>query len=540
MAGTNMDTVISFAKEVVSAQQNACLQEIGGTAVSGQSGTDFGEYMKASVSAAEGNQNSRSAAKTVETKAEVAKTTEVEQVKNSEKPLAEETVTNQGQKAETQDTLDAVEAEGQEQLPNAEISQKLQESLKETGKMLEIPKDLKEAIAEIEEQLIQKIMEGFDITEDELNEALEVLAISVYDLLQTDNLKELAVYVSGEDSLVSLITNGDMYEVYKKTAAGIEEVSIALTESFSLTPEELQEVAAQLKNPSEMADSANVEGISNEEITMEIPEQSNAQAEAMTETKQPDILTEVSKTMEPAEKEYANEKVNEKAAFSEEGDLQLKGKAVETVTEDSGSQPKNDFASSSGGEEKKTAANSNENAGVQTNTSYTTVVTENQVQTVVKTQQTDFDGIVRQIVEQIKVEVKPDVSSMELQLNPENLGKVNLHVASKEGVITAQFFVQNETVKTMIEGQLAVLRDTMNAQGIKVEAVEVTVETGQFGRSLEQHSEQQKQEAEKQAKSYQHRAINLLAGLDEEVLDEEELLRAHIMRESGNSVDMNA
>ena len=115
-----------------------------------------------------------------------------------------------------------------------------------------------------------------------------------------------------------------------------------------------------------------------------------------------------------------------------------------------------------------------------------------------------------------------------------------MQVTSKEGAVTAQLFVQNETVKAMIESQLMVLREAMNEQGVKVEAVEVTVETGQFGRSLEQHSEQQKQEAERQAKSYQRRAINLLAGIEEESMDAEELLRAHIMRESGNSVDMNA
>lgn len=533
MAGTNMNTVLSFIKDAVSAQQNASMQGLGCTAAaSGETSTGFDEYMKASVSTTEEHKNYRSVEKTAATATESAKTADVKQIKYSERSTVDETAADQKEKNQTQDILSAVGTENQDSSANTEISGKIQEFLESAEKTIDLPEDLQEALGKIQEQLMQKIMDGFDITEDELKEALEVLAISIYDLLQTDNLKELAVYVSSEESLISLVTNGDMYEAYKEVAAGIEEVSIALMERFSLTQEELQQIMTQLENQPETVISVNRENISGEEIMAE----NSGTSDAMAETKQPEILLEVSKTMEPTEKE----KANDVTAFQENSSIQLEEKVTETVTEDSTSQQQKDFSSASDGGEKKTAANSNENAGLQTNTSYATVVTENQVQTVVKTQQTDFDGIVRQIVEQIKVEIKPDVSSMELQLNPENLGKVNLHVASKEGVITAQFFVQNETVKTMIEGQLEVLRDAMNEQGVKVEAVEVTVETGQFGRSLEQHSEQQKQEAEKQAKSYQHRAINLLAGLDDESMNEEELLRAHIMRESGNSVDMNA
>lgn len=558
MAGTNMNTVLSFANEVIQTQQNAVMQGLASTAAaSNEAGAGFNEYMKASVSSTEEQKNYRSVEKTVTVAEENVKTTEITNVSEttecSESSAQEKTEANQVQEIatqeETKDVLGTNGTENQEKPINTEFFQEIQEFSEKVEVNVEnpkdlsenLPKDLKEALVEIEGQLKQKIMEGFDITEDELKEALEVLAISIYDLLQTNNLKELAVYVSGEESLVSLVTNGDMYEVYKEAVTCIEEVSTTLMDKLSLSPEELQEIIPQLKNitldeQQNTVSSVNTEGISEEAIMQETSEQSVATAEPVEETGQPEILVEVSETMEPTKKENADEKV----AFLDEDSIQTKEKVVETTTEDSATQQQKDFASTSGEEEKKALTSSKENSVVQTNTSYSTVVSENQVQTVVKTQQTDFDGIVRQIVEQIKVEIKPDVSSMELQLNPENLGKVNLHVTSKEGVITAQFFVQNETVKTMIEGQLAVLREAMNEQGVKVEAVEVTVETGQFDRSLEQHSEQQKQQAEKQAKSYQHRTINLLTGVDEESMNDEEMLRVHIMRESGNSVDMNA
>lgn len=565
MAGTNMNTVLSFANEVIQTQQNVVMQGLASTAAaSNEAGVGFDEYMKASVSSTEEQKNYRSVEKTVTVAEQNVKTTEITNVSEttecSESSPQEKTEANQVQEIatqeETKDVLGTNGTENQDKPINTEFFQEIQEFSEKVEVNVEnqkdlsgnlpkdlpenLPKDLKEALVEIEGQLKQKIMEGFDITEDELKEALEVLAISIYDLLQTNNLKELAVYVSGEESLVSLVTNGDMYEVYKEAVTCIEEVSTTLMDKLSLSPEELQEIIPQLKNitldeQQNTVSSVNTEGVSEEAIMQETSEQSVATAEPVEETGQPEILVEVSETMEPTKKENADEKV----AFLDEDSIQTKEKVVETTTEDSATQQQKDFTSTSGEGEKKALASSKENSVVQTNTSYSTVVSENQVQTVVKTQQTDFDGIVRQIVEQIKVEIKPDVSSMELQLNPENLGKVNLHVTSKEGVITAQFFVQNETVKTMIEGQLAVLREAMNEQGVKVEAVEVTVETGQFGRSLEQHSEQQKQQAEKQAKSYQHRTINLLTGMDEESMNDEEMLRVHIMRESGNSVDMN-
>lgn len=551
MAGTSMNAVASFMKDAIQTQQNSLMQGLASTAASSaESGAGFGEYMKNSVSTAEESYKSVEEAVEAKKKAKVsaqetAKTAEVTGAANKGKNMVKENTVEQTTATDKENVLINEGTEDCQKSAEKGFSQQIQELLGKTENAIELPEDLKEALAKLEEQLMQKIMESFEVTEDEVKEAMEVLAINIYDLLQTDNLKELAVYVSDEESLVALVTNADMYNAYKEAVTGIEEIAASFMDEFSVTPEELQEIMTQLKNVKvdstiKNVDSVNMENVLQEQMMVTGQEQSEktAEVEVQTETKEPQIVVEVSKTMESAEKEKADNKM----PLQENGDIQLKEKTVETATEDSASQQQNNFASASESEvgEKKTTAKQNENAVSQMNTSYATVVTENEVQTVVRTQKTDFEGIVRQIVEQIKVEIKPDVSSMELQLNPENLGKVNLHVSSKEGVITAQFFVQNETVKAMMEGQLMVLREAMNEQGVKVEAVEVTVETGQFGRSLEQHSEQQKQEAEKQAKSYQHKAINLLEGFDEETLNEEELLRAHIMRESGNSVDMNA
>ena len=50
----------------------------------------------------------------------------------------------------------------------------------------------------------------------------------------------------------------------------------------------------------------------------------------------------------------------------------------------------------------------------------------------------DAKDVIRQVVEEIKLTVKADNTSFEMQLNPEHLGKINLQVAAKNGVVTAQ------------------------------------------------------------------------------------------------------
>ena len=96
---------------------------------------------------------------------------------------------------------------------------------------------------------------------------------------------------------------------------------------------------------------------------------------------------------------------------------------------------------------------------------------------------TNVKEIVNQIVEQIKIHIKPDTASIELQLNPENLGKVQVSVVEKNGVLTAEFKAANQVVKEVLESQIHVFKENLNNQGLKVEAVEVTVSNFDFNQN---------------------------------------------------------
>ena len=160
-------------------------------------------------------------------------------------------------------------------------------------------------------------------------------------------------------------------------------------------------------------------------------------------------------------------------------------------------------------------------------------------QTVVQTK-VNVEDILRQVSQMTRVIVGQAESSIEMQLNPENLGKVYLQVVSREGVITAQLAAQNEAVKEALESQMVVLKENMNQQGLKVEAIEVTIASHEFERNLEENQrDAAKQQQEEQSQKSGRRSLNL-NNLDdmEGVMSEEESLVAKMMSEQGNRMNV--
>ncbi len=149
---------------------------------------------------------------------------------------------------------------------------------------------------------------------------------------------------------------------------------------------------------------------------------------------------------------------------------------------------------------------------------------------------TELRDIANQIIERIKVSISTNLSSMELQLNPENLGKVNLTVQSKNGVMTAQFVVQNEISKEAIESQLHTLRETLNSQGIKVEAIEVTVASYAFDQNNQDNSQNQ---AEAQ-KNSEGRKITLEDAMSMTEIPTEDNTQQKVLETLGSQIDYTA
>ncbi|MEA1961755.1 MAG: flagellar hook-length control protein FliK [Bacillota bacterium] len=89
-----------------------------------------------------------------------------------------------------------------------------------------------------------------------------------------------------------------------------------------------------------------------------------------------------------------------------------------------------------------------------------------------------------QIVKKIELFSRDNNTEMKIQLKPEHLGKMTIKVVVEEGVVTAKFFTENHQVKHLLEANLNQLKQTLEANGLKVEKTEVNVQLdqgGQFG-----------------------------------------------------------
>lgn len=146
--------------------------------------------------------------------------------------------------------------------------------------------------------------------------------------------------------------------------------------------------------------------------------------------------------------------------------------------------------------------------------------------------------IMNQVVDALKVISKENVTSMEMQLNPESLGKINIQVVAKDGLITAQIVAQNEQVKESIENQLIVLKQNMADQDIKIDDVEVTVSSHAFEQNMDNGASEDNQKQNKK-KNYKGQG---LAGLNEADLKDikDEILEETMMEQNGSTVSYTA
>ena len=142
--------------------------------------------------------------------------------------------------------------------------------------------------------------------------------------------------------------------------------------------------------------------------------------------------------------------------------------------------------------------------------------------------------ILQQLVERIRVFQGNDVQKMEVQLYPEHLGKVQIQVAMKSGVMTAQITAETEIAKRAIESQLVQLKENFEQQNLKVDAVEVSVATSGFQSEQERQDGMNKQEEKTTVRRRGLRGMNL----EEEEPEEE--AEAEVLKAQGASVEFRA
>ena len=437
-------------------------------------------------------------------------------------------------------TVVATNAGSNKNIKTAEASGQETESLDE-----EKIKDLAEEISEITNQIVDKIKSEFEVTDEEIEEAMEVLGLTIADLTKPAELRNLLMELTGTSDSIELLTNVELYDSVKEVTDFASNLFTEVAKDFSLSTEQLTEMI-NTESFEEALNEVNVSVKTNEaEAEVEV----EAEAEIVSEVTV-DKTTEQALAFENSDKANANETKpveSNNSNESEEVPIDTEKKAPEKIEKPESftqSSLMNDEAMNERSENRK-SFNFDSSKNQEFTFNQTQAVTNQTVNTVGDivetvtsyTTGTDTDNIMRQVTDYVKVHISEDVTKMEIELHPASLGTVNMQINSQNGQITAHLTVQNELVKSVLETQMIKLQETFDEQGTKVSAIEVTV--AEY--SLNSQSDNNYSE-ERNGRNYgsKKKGINLneIGSLDE--LDEEEQLEAKVMEMNGSSVNYTA
>lgn len=406
---------------------------------------------------------------------------------------------------------------------------------------------LTEKMGETTEQIKDVLKEELQVSDEQIEDAMATLGMQGIDLLNQNNLAQLVSELTGEN-ITDLICNESFQNIMQSVASIGEDLFLEL----GITQEDFRDICSLIEqtggqpqdetvglNTTEVFDETANQGIladeANPDMAHQQVENDRIQKNVTDSKAQQDVVS-------PKEVALETKPVVEEVAPEEETKTEEPLVAVEA---EENSDTSKGFTQNQQGSQSELTQNMAEILMPQTTATETVVF--NQAEFAETYQQViDIQNVMEQIVESAKVTVGADTAKMEMQLNPENLGKIYMEITSKEGTISAKFVAQNDSVREALQAQMADLKQNLNQAGIKVDAVEVTVSSHEFEKNLDENAKQQEQLGEQQEQKEQsgrrtRRNINL-GELDElsGVMSEEESLVAQIMQDNGNSMDLKA
>lgn len=424
----------------------------------------------------------------------------------------------------------------------------------------------KEEIADFGKEVVEVIADTLGITLDEVEEAMEILGLTVFDMLNPENLSQVVMKLTGVTDSSQMIFSSQFQDILQD----VTDSGKNLMAQMDITPNQLESLLAEM-DILEQPEVMDVENLMNESVVIlnEANENvilENEQQEG-TETLESSIGNDLeSNLINGIDIEEMSGQQNVVSLNGTEENVKDSGKnnsddsiiediSIENLeisnTEDTSEGFLNNNSSDFEQEQNKTDIGSKKEElhngnGISANVNEPIVNTNTQsAQQVTQYTSVNSSEIINQIVEQARVNVNSEEINIQMQLNPENLGKVYLNVSEKEGIVNAHLTVTNEIVKQALETQMVALKENLVQAGVKVDAIEVTVASHEFERNLEQgqmsQEQQNQQKGENQQGDGRRRNLNM-SNLDElsGIMSEEEMLVAQMMKDNGNSVDLTA
>lgn len=354
----------------------------------------------------------------------------------------------------------------------------------------EQPDSMKDTIKKVIDKIYDILEEKLGCTEQDIEDVLENMGMMLQDLLSPDNLRDFVLQFHNATEVDLLIS-----EQLPNLIEDIQNTIVDILDDFGVTAEDVSKFLETLQSKQMLTENVPEEFVAEEEQQAKTGMADND--ENLTNfDKKVDIVSETSQSEDSSESVIVRE-ISQSAASS---------KNMDTAGDNQSS-----IAMNLNQAMEQAVTSGVEGAG-------------------------DFGGdvaradIIRQVIEAVRVNLSSDQTSMTLQLNPENLGRVQISVIQKNGVMQAQIIAENEAAKNAIEGNLALLQESLEHQELKVESVEVMIASYEFfNQQEEQSNEQNSNQANRRMQAGEIDAFD--EGSEEEVLEEE------IMRAQGNSVN---
>lgn len=382
--------------------------------------------------------------------------------------------------------------------------------------------DVSQSTGDMKDELISTVAEDLNVSEEDLIAAMENLGMVWTDLLNQQNLADVAIELNVSVGSTELLLNSD----FQNALMDVNQILTDAAVKLGMDVNEFTDIVAQmtLVEPDE---AAALNELAGEALNSTVQTTEEAETADNNAAVKADVVTEAD-AGQTKDNAYV---VNENAVKSVDDDMDAAGSSQ-------------DFTGNSDSDGKQTDTEGNNGIlfAQDTDANVMAELNADDVNADYRPyMSTDTTELINQIVDNIRLNVSQDTTSIEMQLNPENLGRVYVHLSAKEGTVNAQFTATNEVVKEALEAQIVTLKENLNQAGVKVDAVEITVSSHGFERNLEQDQSREEQEGEYQEAAAKQRRRNInMSSMDElaGVMTEEESLVAQMMRDNGNSVDM--
>lgn len=362
--------------------------------------------------------------------------------------------------------------------------------------------DFETKLQNLTDSLKNKLEEILGMDDQQLEQGLKSMGLELMQLLQPETAKEFVAMMSGESNVAFALTSEDLSGKMEQLNQFFQNNDIQSI--LGLSKEELNKLVQEAIKNQQTDVSQSAGSVIETQIDV-VKTAGEEQTEALLQNEvqpknveqdapnQDDSMINGQKTINnPNMSDEPNnfQDTNGQANSSNQNGSQILKQQTDQITKET--ENKADGKTDNNTETAK-AGNFEDSFGVDQITkalvSKLTTTNEGLVREV--SQLREAQDIVRQVVEKIKVNVKADTTTMEVQLNPENLGKINLNITSKNGEMTAKFIVENQITKEALESQMIVLKEKLEAQGLKVNEVEVSLSNQDMAGTFKQDGQQE-------------------------------------------------